>query len=267
MTSTTTTSRIDALFNGAVAGGALSKSALQAINIRDVGNDINNALGVSVDDVTASEVVLVTQLIDDSGSIRFVSGNMEEVRKGHNLILDSLADTKTIVKGGVLASCSYLNGALLYPYMTVDTAVRMDTSNFNPMGGTPLYRQAIVTLATVLAKYQQFADTGVPCRTVTAIITDGGDSTGDRPDKVRKIVEDMLRAECHIIAGVGIDDGSTDFKRVFGDMGIRPEWILTPGNSPSEIRRAFAMLSQSATRASQSAKTFSQNAMGGFASP
>jgi hypothetical protein len=67
--------------------------------------------------------------------------------------------------------------------------------------------------------------------------------------------------------GIGIADGSTDFKAVFGEMGIRDEWILTPKNSPSEIRRAFQMLSQSATRASQSATTFSQAAMGGFASP
>jgi hypothetical protein len=34
-------------------------------------------------------------------------------------------------------------------------------------------------------------------------------------------------------------------------MGIPDRWVLTPGNSASEIRRAFQVFSQSAVRASQ----------------
>lgn len=257
---------VHGLFQAAVADNVLSQGALQALNIQDIGADINAALGVSVDDVKASEVVLVTQLIDDSGSIRFVAGNTEAVRDGHNLILDSLEKTKQ--NGGIFASCFYLNGTLLYPYTSVDKAARMSASNYDPNGGTPLYAQSIVTLGAVLAKCQEFRDSGIPCRTVTAIITDGGDDNRLLgADKVKRIVDDMLRAENHIIAGVGIDDGRTDFYQVFGAMGIQKQWILTPKNSPSEIRRTFAMLSQSATRASQSGATFSQQAMGGFASP
>ena len=41
-------------------------------------------------------------------------------------------------------------------------------------------------------------------------------------------------------------------------MGIPDRWILTPGNSASEIRRAFAVFSQSAVRASQGVQ------LGGF---
>ena len=239
---------------------------MNTIKIADIGDEINNALGVSVDDVKASEVVLVTQLIDDSGSIRMVAGNTEAVRDGHNLVIDSLAKTKE--RGGILASCSYLNGTLLYPYMPVEKATRMVSTNYNPTGGTPLYAASLVTLATVVAKSQEFLDNGIACRTVTVIMTDGGDNGGmSGAANVKRVVDDMLRAENHIVAGVGIDDGGTDFRAVFTAMGIRPEWILTPGNSPGEIRRAFAMLSQSATRASQSAATFSQAAGGGFASP
>jgi hypothetical protein len=265
---TSQSNNLGTLFAGATQDGILSKAALNAINIGDIGADINNALGVSVDDVPHSEVVIVTQLIDDSGSIRFVTGNTEAVRDGHNLILDSLTKTKQGQAGSILASCSYLNGTLLYPYTTVDKAARMSSSNYDPTGGTPLFAQSVVTLGTVMAKWLEFRDNGITCRTVTPIITDGGDNNGLRgADKVKKIVDDMLKQECHIIAGVGIDDGTTDYHAVFGAMGIRKEWILTPKNSPSEIRRAFQMLSQSATRASQSAATFSQAAMGGFGAP
>lgn len=256
------------LFQSAVGDGLLSKGALQAINVADVGADINAALGISVDDVTASEVTLVTQVIDDSGSIRFVAGNTEAVREGHNLVLDSL--TKTKQKDGILAMCTYLNRGLLYPYAPVDKALRMTQSNYDPNGGTPLYLKSIEALGAVIAKCQEFCDNGIPCRTVTAIITDGNNEwhRGPTAADVRKVVADMLKAENHIIAGVGISDGSTDFKAIFNEMGIRPEWILTPKNSPSEIRRAFNMLSQSAQRASQaSGASFSKAAMAGFGTP
>jgi hypothetical protein len=68
----------------------------------------------------------------------------------------------------------------------------------------------------------------------------------------------MLAQENHIVAAMGISDGQTDFKAVFRAMGIPDKWILTPGNSASEIRRAFAVFSQSAVRASQGAQ------LGGF---
>jgi hypothetical protein len=263
-----TNSTANSLFKGAVQDGVLSKAALQAIDVDDIGANINAALGVSVDDVTASEVTLVSLLIDDSSSIRFVNGNTQAVRDGHNLVLDALAKTKQ--KDGILAMCSYLNRGLLYPYASVDQAVRMSANNYDPSGGTPLYSKTVELLGTVVAKSQDFLHNGIACKTVTAIITDGNDESmrGKTASDVRMIVEDMLRAENHIIAGVGIDDGGTDFKRVFGEMGIRDEWILTPKNSPSEIRKAFSMLSQSAQRASQaSGATFSQAAMGGFATP
>jgi hypothetical protein len=47
-------------------------------------------------------------------------------------------------------------------------------------------------------------------------------------------------------------------------MGIRDEWILTPGNTEKEIRACFQTYSQSAVKASQSAVSFSQTALGGF---
>jgi len=36
----------------------------------------------------------------------------------------------------------------------------------------------------------------------------------------------MLAQECHIVAGMGISDGETDFARVFREMGIPDQWIL-----------------------------------------
>lgn len=254
---------VNDLFQNAQEDGILSDDAMNALTVVDIGNQIQNAMGVDIDDVQASEVVLVTMMPDDSGSIRF-SGNTQLVRDGHNLVIDSLVKSKQ--QDNILAHTKYLNGYILYPYAPIDQAVKMDSGNYDPNQGTPLYDQAVILLGTVLAKYQEFADNGVIARTVTLIITDGSDQHSHRADArmVKSIVDDMLRTEDHIIAGMGIDDGYTDFKEVFREMGIRDEWILTPGNSESEIRKAFQVFSQSAVRASQSAASFSQMAMGGF---
>ena len=83
------------------------------------------------------------------------------------------------------------------------------------------------------------------------------------------MVEGLLRTESHIVGAMGIDDSSgygVDFRKVFAEMGIPDRWILTPGSSPSEIRRGFGTISQSAVRASQAAGNFSQTALGGFGS-
>ncbi|MEB3338983.1 MAG: hypothetical protein VKJ46_16045 [Leptolyngbyaceae bacterium] len=260
------TPNLNNLFQTAHDDGLLSTASMQALNVVDIGAQIQAGLGVNVDDVTASEVVLVTMMPDDSGSIRF-SGNTQAVRGGHNSVLDALMTSKQ--QDSILVHTRYLNGFVLYPYCALNQTVRMDTQNYDPNQGTPLYDQTVVLLGTVLAKAQEFADNGVPVRTVTLLITDGADAHSVRASAqtVSALVKDMLMAENHIVAAMGIDDGATDFRQVFREMGIRDEWILTPGNSDNEIRQAFQVFSQSAVRASQGATSFSQSALGGFGSP
>ncbi|MDJ0737842.1 MAG: hypothetical protein QNJ47_27925 [Nostocaceae cyanobacterium] len=254
---------LNQLFQSAHAEGSLSSSSLQALNVTDIGAQIQAGLGIHVDDVTASEVVLVTIMPDDSGSINY-GGNTAVVRAGHNTIIDALLNSNQ--RDNILVHNRYLNGFVLYPYCPLSQAVRMDAKNYNPKQGTPLYDQTVVLLGTVLAKAQEFSDNGVPVRTVTLIITDGADVHSQRATAktVRSLIQDMLSTENHIIAAMGIDDGQTDFQQVFQDMGIRNEWILTPGNSQKDIRQAFQIFSQSAVRASQSAGGFSQTSLGGF---
>jgi hypothetical protein len=253
---------VNDLFEEAHAEGVLSPSSLETLTGVDLGAQIQAGLGISVDDVQASEVVLLTIMPDDSGSIAS-SGNEEAVREGHNLVLDALARSKQ--GDGVLAHTRYLNGHVLFPYRPIDQAVPMTPKNYAANQGTPLYDQSVVLLGSVLAKAQEFTRNGVVARSVTLIITDGADAHSLRATArdVAALVRDMTRSEAHIVAAMGISDGITDFRAVFRDMGIEDRWILTPGNNPSEIRRAFQVFSQSAVRASQ-AGSFSQGAAGGF---
>lgn len=261
---------VNDLFENAQDQGNISAEAVKTIQLFDAGADIQAALGCDVNDVQASEVILVTIMIDDSQSIR-ASGNSQTMRDGHNLILKALEESKQ--DDSIQIHCCYLNGTILYPYGPLSSAVKMDSHNYDPRQGTPLYDNSIILLAKVLAKSQEFMDNGIPVRTVTAIITDGSDQHSvkaqDRPDMVKIVADSMLQLENHIICGVGIqDDYCTDFEDIFQQMGIDKEWILTPGNSESEIRKAFDFVSKSAVSVSQAATgaSFSKIALGGFGS-
>ena len=252
------------LFQTAAEEGELSAGTMQVLQVADIGAKIQGALGIGVDQFESSETTLVTLMPDDSGSIRFAN-NTQLMRDGHNLVLDSLSDTKQA--DNILAMTRYLNGEVLFPYGPLASAVRMDQGNYNPNQGTPLYDESVVFLGAVLAKAQEFADAGIMARTITLLISDGADqhSRHHGAADVAKLVADMLSQERHIIAAMGIDDGhGTDFHQIFAAMGIPAEWILTPGTDASEIRAAFNTFSKSAVRASQGAGSFSQTAMGGF---
>jgi hypothetical protein len=268
---------VPGLFGSALNDGVLSQAALNAISVNDIGADINAALGVSVDDVQASEVTLLTPLADDSSSINQIREDPNDpssriigpelIRSGHNLIVEALSNSKQ--KDAILISSRLLNRGLVYPYTMISAAPKFDDKNYRAGGSTPLYDQSLIVLGTVIAKWQDFINNGCSCRTITPIITDGAD-WGSRKTAadVAKVIKDMLKQECHIIAGVGIADGSTDFEQIFLEMGIPREWILTPKNTASDIRRTFNMLSQSAQRLSQTVGgNFSQAAMGGFGTP
>jgi hypothetical protein len=270
------------LFQSAQDDGMITPVSAQLLNIQDIGAQIQAGLGVKVGDINSSSNVLVSMLIDDSGSIGFVKGNPEAVVKGYNEALYALKDSKQ--KDSILVHSRALSGQIYTPFCElVDLDDNLNVPElvlgvYDPsFGRTPLYAQAKVLLGTVIAKAQELADEGMSSRTVTLIVTDGADNSSGqvRANHIQSIITDMLRQERHIVCGMGISDGGmTDFHRVFVSMGIPPQWILTPANTSSDIRRAFGVFSQSAVTASQAANIGqvsqagfgSQNTLGGFTS-
>lgn len=254
-------------FRDAHDDGEIGAEALAALTVEDIGANIQAGLGITPDEVPASEVVLLTLLLDDSSSIA-QAGTEGAVRHGHNAVLRAVAGSRQ--SEGVLVHTRYLNRGTLFPFRRLADAEQLDGSNYRAIGGTPLYDQSAATLGTVILKTREFADAGVPARSITLIVTDGED-VGSREQTARSvaaIVKDILRQESHIVAAMGIGDGSRAmedrFRSVFREMGIPDEWVLTPGNSEAEIRRAFNVFSQSAVRASQSTAGFGQASLGGF---
>jgi hypothetical protein len=244
------------LFQSAVDTGDLTPESAAIMIQADLGNVIQQGFGVDIGDVGVSETVLVTVIVDDSSSID-ACHNTQKIIDGHNMVIDALKASKQ--KEGILFHTTYLNEGILSPFVKIENAIRMDTINYRPYGGTPLYDRVIEALGTIIARVVKSQDDGVACRTVTLIVTDGADTESKHWAKdVASIVKDLLKMETNIVAAMGVDDGSTNFRKVFKDMGIEDKWILTPKNTQTDIRRAFAVFSQSATQASQSAASFTQ---------
>jgi len=257
--------KIEELINIAEESGLISANAMQTLNIVDIGAEMQGALGTPALDVQASESIIFSMLVDDSGSIA-IAKNEKVIIDGCNLILETLIESKQI--NNILMHTRFLNGTVLYNYCLVEQAKKMNSSNYQATGGTPLYDQTASLLKAVIAKTTEFNELNVQTRSVSIIITDGRDEHSrkiTKPEKIKPIINDMLMQENHIVAAMGIDDGNgTDFKDIFRKMGIEDKWILTPKNTQSEIRKCFQMLSQSAHRMSQGPTSFSQTAMQGL---
>lgn len=257
------------LLNSAQDDGSLSQAAVAALtNVEDFGATIQQALGTPADQITSSEVVLVSGVIDDTGSIQY-AGCTQAVIDGYNLIITSLRASKQ--SGDVLVTATLFNNGLLHPYVSLSQAVLLDSNNYRPNGGTPLYDRTLEGCGLVAVKTQEFSDQGIPVRSVTVIVTDGEDNQSRaRIQEVKPVIRDMLRTENHIVAAMGIGQGKAQqdaFRNIFREMGIEDQWILTPSSDPSEVRKAFAVVSQSAVRVSQNAAAFKSQTAGGFGAP
>lgn len=254
------------LFQTAHDEGNLSSSALKTLTIPDIADQINAAMGTPAVDVKASEVYLVTMLLDDSYSIKR-AGNEQAVRDGANVVRQALMDSDAGL--AILMCVRYVNGKVVVPFTPIDQVPLLDASNFQANGGTPFYDMTVVSLGDILAKSQEFSDRNVPVRSATLLVTDGhdeGSTRFTRPEQLLDVMRDVLMSETHIVMAMGIqDDLGTDFKDIFRRMGIQDKFSLLTTATPHDIRLNFGTFSKTAARGSQSANNFSQIAAGGFA--
>lgn len=258
---------INNLFNNALASGEIGGASIDALGkIQDLGNIINDALGTPTLGIASSEIILVNLLLDDSDSM---SGVRDSVIKAHDELIAAVKETKQV--DNIMVQCRQMTGGLIYPFKLINDVKLLTRNEYRTDHMTPLYKSTLEILGITQAKTQECLDNFQDPKSITLVITDGYDnaSGGIKPKDVKKLVDDMLNSERHIIAGMGFDSAGNqadDFRQTFKEMGIKDNWILTVASTPSEIRKAFGMFSRSVSSASQSAASFSQTAMGGFSS-
>ncbi len=253
------------LGTGATNGDVDPTAANFALTIAKGNPKISN-LGVSVDDIVDSEAITYHMLIDDSSSLSKLA---QYVRDGQKEFLDILMKSRKKSNIMVAIDCLNNDGNIDLPYsLLVDNAGNLaipylDTQNYNPRGGTPLYDRAAEAATQMLAKIQQIRQAGLQEKSFLMIISDGADlhSRKYSAQDVKSLVDEILKSETNSVFAIGIDDGNTDFNAVFTSMGVPKDKIWTPSAmDPKAILRAIQEASQSASASA------SATAAGGFGS-
>lgn len=260
--------------NTLLQAGDMSTNATNiAINIAKGNKKIHN-LGIAIDDIADSEVVSVYCLVDDSGSIA-MAGNTDNVILGFSIMIKAFLGAKK--KSNIIVSVDCLNddGNLSYPYsLLVDQAGNLaipllNSSNYNPSGGTPLYDRCAEVATIVLAKIAEIRQSGMQERANLVIISDGQDlhSRKSTASDVRTLFTQISSNETNSVYAVGIKIDGTDFEQVFTQMGVPPQNIFIietmkqdPEATKKEFRRKFQTMSQSMSASATGGST------GGFGS-
>lgn len=242
---------VTGLLAGAVAIGVLSaqSSSLITGNLGKV--VIAGAAGKALEDIVASDVTLITVLIDASSSIH--DGGLEQaVRDGQNYLIDAFAGAKQ--KDAILMALWTFATELdvLHSYLPVTDAIRLDGRNYKGSGSTRLYDTWCDALAANVAYAQRLRDGGTPCRSVVVVITDGADCGSKRTARnCATLSRDVLASEQFVLAFAGVGAG-VNFHDVAKSMGVPSGSVLVQKDAtPTALRKTFALVSQSAIRASQ----------------
>ena len=246
-----TTAGLASLFASAAQAGTISAatSTLLTGNLGAV--VIAGAAGMDMEDIVASDVTLVTVLVDASSSIAG-SGLEQAIRDGQNALVDAFAASRE--KDSVLLATWTFNDEIrvVHAYVPIADATRLDASNYAGVGTTHLYDTWCDALAANVAYAQRLRDGGTPCRSIVVVVTDGEDCGSRRTSAdCARISKDLLASEQFVLAfvGVGADAG---FRTIAKRMGIPDGCVeVQTQATPSNLRQVFHMVSQSAIRASQ----------------
>lgn len=204
--------------------------------------------GMDIDELDATEVVLVSLLLDDSSSM---CGRVDAAIQGQQAMLKALEESKQ--KDSFLIGMWALNKNDPYhSYVKLEDAVKLDNSNYQPIGMTPLYDRWYEMLASNVAYAQQLRASGTMVRSIAIVITDGNENDSHRFNDLdcAKLAADLLASEQFVLAFVGAGDDDY-FRYMAKKMGIPDGAVLVVGDSPSDMRKIFQIVSQSVIRASQ----------------
>ena len=242
---------LENLFAEAKDDGVLGALSQQILMTNVSPTVIAGANGKAAEEIDATDITLVTAVIDNSYSIR-ISGLVDAVMQGQNEMLQAMRNSKQ--EDGLLLAQWKLGSEseLVHSYVPVSEALVFNTSNYDPQSGTALYDVWMDALSSNVAYAQTLAGTGTQVTSVAILITDGQDEHSSKylARDCRALAMDLLQSETFHLAFIGVGE-KRRFCTVAEEMGFPDSSVLVASATASEIRRAINLASQSIIRASQ----------------
>jgi hypothetical protein len=243
-------SDVKGLFANAVQQGDVSQAASQ-IMINSL-NDTNilGCTGVGIDELTTDSVTLISLVLDCSFSMQ---PNEKAVCEAYDeLVVKAMRESKQAAS--MLISCSVFDESVkpLYGFKKVSDIGKIGSQYQARGNATAVYDAAINAMTGVRAYAKNLNDGGVSTKCVVVVFSDGGNNTGAvmDPSKVKTVADDCVKSEMFYLVYVGFKASPADNLDAIGhSMGFAN--VLTTSNSPSDVRKAMGLVSQSTIRKSQ----------------
>lgn len=247
----------DAVVRSAITIRSLSEAALPA-SVHAV--KMSSSTGVPVGKVSASRLLLMQLIVDNSGSML---GFEPSVFQAYSKLLNSQLSAAGAAGTQTLACTYLLNGGMIIPYTKVQECPQLDSSNYQCTGGTPLYTAIQSVLGTMLVKNHEAYEGSRSVQTFTVVISDGAatDAAETDPATVRAVLTGLNPKE-HIVCGIAIGGAAEE---TYKNLGISPNWILDPARDPEAFDAAMQKVAQASQSASQGSAAFQAVARQGLA--
>jgi hypothetical protein len=210
-------------------------------------------VGAPAAHLDASEVTLVSVLLDASGSMQPYRSAVVEAHRG---MVNALAASKTAADV-LLSTWAFADAPLLLrSHEPVARAVALASGEYAPAGCTALHDTVLHAMTGLVAYSEALAASGVPTKRVLFVLSDGADNASRaRASEVKRVARELLSDESSTLAFAGF--GPCDARALADSLGFGD--VIGAQATASELRRVFRQVSQSVVRVSQAA-----NAAGGF---
>jgi uncharacterized protein YegL len=216
------------------------------INLPDFNIDFGN---FDPQDITSDETINATLIVDVSPS---VSNYVNELNAAFKDFLEEMQQShvseKLIVSVLEFNDTIYVRSGFQPVY-----AIDLNKVSFRPCGsGTALFDAVLSGISNAVNYRSNLENSGVNCKTLIFVITDGEDnSSQNTANKVKSVLDAIMKEEKNafnfetILFGVGND---TSFEKAQKDMGIKN--LARIGNSGKEIRKMIGFISASISMSS-----------------
>jgi len=240
---------IKSLVSNAVSENEVSDAAGQIMISSLNDTNILGCTGVDVDDLTVDNVTLVSIALDASYSMY---EHEQTVREAYDeLVIKAMKESKQANSMLVSTRVFDETDRILYGFKKVEDVGKVGSQYTAQGGATLLHDTAIAAMTGIRAYAKNLNDSGVQTKCIVVVMSDGGNNTGTlSPDPVKKLAEDCIKSEMFYLVYVGFKQHSSDNLEAIGKSMGFPN-VLTAAKSPSEMRKAMGLVSQSIIRASQ----------------